>query len=120
MRASRVASGGAQALFEGLHDTVTWQGDRLRAADPYSYQGTLSGEGLILVPSARAWPRARKMVAPYQRTIIYTFAGSAPCGRPVGRLLRKHSAPWLAVRGRSCWLPSTRRGPPATSPGSSR
>jgi len=45
VRASRLASGGAQALFEGLHDTVTWQGDRLRAADPYSYQGTLSGRG---------------------------------------------------------------------------
>ena len=74
-RASRLAAGGAQALFEGLHDTITWQGDWFRAADPFSYKGTLSGEGLILVPSAMAWPRVRKMVAPYQPTIIYPVRG---------------------------------------------
>ena len=101
----RLAASGAQALFEGLHDTITWQGDRLRAADPFNYQGTLSGEGLILVPSAMAWPRARKMVAPYQPTIIYPArgvgtlweTGRPPSAEALGALVGRTRAQLLAA-----------------------
>ena len=95
-------------------------GDRLRAADPFNYQGMLSGEGLILVPSAMAWPRPARWSRRISRRLSTPLAASAPCGRPVGRLPRKHSAPSSAGRGRSCWLPSTRPGPPAALAGSSR
>lgn len=70
-RSRRLAMGGAAALFDDLHDTVTWHGDRLTATDPWHYSGSLSGEGLLLVPSVMAWPTVRKMVEPYQPVISY-------------------------------------------------
>lgn len=76
-RSRRLAIGGAHALFEDLHETVTWQGDRLSATDPWQYRGSLSGEGLLLVPSAMAWPSVRKMVEPYQPVIAYPVRGIA-------------------------------------------
>lgn len=76
-RSRRLAVGGARALFEDLHGTVTWHGGRLTAADRYHYAGALSGEGLLLVPSTMAWPDVRKMVEPYQPTIAYPARGIA-------------------------------------------
>lgn len=76
-RSRRLAAGGAHAVFDNLHETVTWHGDRLSAADPWSYSGELSGEGLLLVPSAMAWPTVRKMVEPYQPMIAYPARGIA-------------------------------------------
>jgi DNA-binding HxlR family transcriptional regulator len=76
-RSRRLAAGGTHALFQDLHPTVTWHGDRLAAADPWHYSGSLSGEGLLLVPSAMAWPTVRKMVAPYQPLIAYPARGAA-------------------------------------------
>lgn len=70
-RCRRLAVGGAAALFDDLHETVSWHGDRLTATDPWHYSGSLSGEGLLLVPSAMAWPAVRKMVEPYQPVISY-------------------------------------------------
>jgi DNA-binding transcriptional ArsR family regulator len=104
-RASRLAAGGAQALFDGLHDTISWREDRLEVSDPYDYRGTLSGEGLVLVPSAMAWPRVRKMVAPYQATLIYPVRGVGTLwetGRPqspeaLGALIGRTRAELLAA-----------------------
>lgn len=84
-RTQHLARGGARALFHDLHDTVTWHGDRLSAADSWDYSGALSGEGLLLVPSAMAWPGVRKMVEPYQPMIAYPARGIATLweiGRP--------------------------------------
>jgi DNA-binding transcriptional ArsR family regulator len=74
-RAQRIALGGAAALFEDLHETISWTGDRIHAADPWQYSGSLSGEGLLLVPSAMTWPRVRKMIEPYQPQISYPPRG---------------------------------------------
>jgi hypothetical protein len=74
-RAHRIAFGGAAALFEDLHDTVSWNGDRITAADPWHYTGSLSGEGLLLVPCVMTWPGARKMIEPYQPQIAYPPRG---------------------------------------------
>ncbi|HCT81524.1 MAG TPA: transcriptional regulator [Micromonosporaceae bacterium] len=76
-RSKRLAVGGAHALFEDLHETVTWNGDCLAATDPWNYSGSLSGEGILLVPSAMAWPTVRKMVEPYQPVIAYPARGIA-------------------------------------------
>ncbi|MGH2381565.1 MAG: DUF5937 family protein [Candidatus Limnocylindria bacterium] len=76
-RSRRLAMGGARALFDDLDETVTWHGDRLSATDPWAYSGALSGEGLLLVPSAMAWPTVRKMVEPYQPMIAYPARGIA-------------------------------------------
>lgn len=76
-RARRLTTGGAQALFDDLHDTVSWHDGQLVASDPWDYSGSLSGEGLLLIPSAMAWPTVRKMVAPYQPAIAYPARGIA-------------------------------------------
>jgi DNA-binding transcriptional ArsR family regulator len=76
-RSRRLALGGARALFEDLHETVTWHGDRLSAADPHHHSASLSGEGLLLAPSAMCWPAVRKMIKPYQPTITYPARGIA-------------------------------------------
>ena len=76
-RGRRLAAGGAKALFTDLHDTITWHGDRVRAADPYDYAGDLSGEGIVLVPSVMCWPNVRKNIAPYQPMLIYPARGVA-------------------------------------------
>jgi len=76
-RSRRLAMGGTHAVFDDLDETVTWHGDRLSATDPWTYSGALSGEGLLLVPSAMAWPTVRKMVAPYQPMIAYPARGIA-------------------------------------------
>src|SRR5713101_1035550 len=74
-RARRLTLGGAAALFDDLHETVTWHGDRLTAADPYEYSGALSGEGLLLVPAVMPWPNVRKLIEPYQPTLVYPVRG---------------------------------------------
>lgn len=76
-RSRQLALGGAHGLFEDLHDTIVWHGDRLTAADHWNYTGALHGEGLLLVPSAMAWPDVRKMVEPYQPVIAYPARGVA-------------------------------------------
>lgn len=74
-RSRRLAVGGTRALFEDLHETIAWQGGRLSAADPLGYSGSLSGEGLLLVPTVMTWPRVRKMIEPYQAMLAYPARG---------------------------------------------
>ncbi len=74
-RSRRLAVGGTRALFEDLHETIAWQGGRLSAADPFGYSGSLSGEGLLLVPAVMTWPRVRKMIEPYQPMLAYPARG---------------------------------------------
>jgi len=74
-RSRRLAVGGTRALFEDLHETIAWQGGRLSAADPFGYSGSLSGEGLLLVPTVMTWPRVRKMIEPYQPMLAYPARG---------------------------------------------
>lgn len=76
-RSRRLALGGARALFEDLHETVVWHGDRLSATDLFEHSGSLSGEGLLLVPSAMPWPDVRKMIEPYQPMLAYPARGIA-------------------------------------------
>jgi DNA-binding transcriptional ArsR family regulator len=76
-RSRRLATGGAQALFEDLHPSITWTTDRLTAADPWNFSGSTCGDGLLLVPSAMGWPTVRKLVAPYQPVIAYPARGVA-------------------------------------------
>jgi DNA-binding transcriptional ArsR family regulator len=81
-RAQQMTTGGMAALFEDLHETVTWQADRVRAEDPHDYAGPLRGEGLLLVPSVMSWPRVRKMIEPYQPQLTYPARGIATLWEP--------------------------------------
>lgn len=76
-RSRRLAEGGAAALFADLHQTIAWHGGRLRADDPYQYSGSLTGEGLLLVPAVMTWPGVRKMIEPYQPQLAYPARGIA-------------------------------------------
>ncbi len=74
-RARRMTAGGAAALFEDLHETIAWRAGRLTAADLSQYSGSLSGEGLLLVPTVMTWPGVRKMIEPYQPMLAYPARG---------------------------------------------
>lgn len=50
-RARQLAEGGATRLFDTLHPTVRWAGDRIIADDPWDIDLDLRGRGLPLVPS---------------------------------------------------------------------
>ena len=81
-RAQQMTTGGMAALFEDLHETVSWEADRVRAADAHEYAGSLGGEGLLLVPSVMSWPRVRKMIEPYQPQLTYPARGIATLWEP--------------------------------------
>jgi DNA-binding transcriptional ArsR family regulator len=76
-RSQRLAIGGARLLFEDLHASVSWLGERVSAADRHHHSAALSGQGLVLAPSVMCWPAVRKMIEPYQPTITYPARGIA-------------------------------------------
>jgi DNA-binding transcriptional ArsR family regulator len=76
-RSRRLAVGGARALFEDLHPTITWHGESLSVTDAHHHSGSLTGEGLLLTPCTMAWPTVRKMIDPYQPTMTYPPRGIA-------------------------------------------
>ncbi|MEV6521025.1 helix-turn-helix domain-containing protein [Longispora sp. NPDC051575] len=50
-RSRQLAEGGPRRLFDTLHPTVRWAGDRLLADDPWDLDLDLRGRGLPLMPS---------------------------------------------------------------------
>ncbi|MFL6071954.1 MAG: DUF5937 family protein [Mycobacteriales bacterium] len=78
-RARRLAEGGAHRLFDDLDPHLTWDTDTLYVTRRRQ-SGTLSldGRGLLLVPSAFAWPRLySKTAPPWQPTLRYPPRGVA-------------------------------------------
>lgn len=76
-RAHRLVTGGARALFADLNPAVTWADDRLRVdhRNVRARRG-LRGKGLLLVPSAFAWPRVFSISTPgWQPTLRYPPRG---------------------------------------------
>ena len=102
-RARRLATGGARALFEDLHETITWHGEWLSATDPHDHSGALSGEGLLLTPCTMAWPTVRKMIEPYQPTITYPPRGIATLWE-TGPAPTPHALAALIGRSRAAML----------------
>jgi len=108
-RSRRLALGGAHALFEDLHETVTWHGDRLSATDSWHYSGSLSGEGLLLVPSAMAWPTVRRWSSRTGRRSFIPLAPSRPSGRPDNSRHRRRSSLCSDEPAPAYSMPSTNR-----------
>lgn len=104
-RSRRIALDGAAGLFDDLHNSVTWHGDRLQINDPWQHSGPVSGDGLLLVPSAFTWPGVRKLVHPYQATMSYPVrgiatlweTGPAPDPGALGALIGRTRAQLLAL-----------------------
>ena len=78
-RARRLTTGGPAALFADLNPTVRWRDDRLLVEHPrVSARRGLRGKGLLLVPSAFAWPRVFSITVPgWQPTLRYPPRGVA-------------------------------------------
>lgn len=83
-RARRLTTGGAQALFADLNPTVRWHDDRLQLDHPLvTARRGLRGKGLLLVPSAFAWPRVFSITTPgWQPTLRYPPRGVAELWTP--------------------------------------
>ncbi|GII35182.1 ArsR/SmtB family transcription factor [Planotetraspora phitsanulokensis] len=86
-RSRRLAAGGVRELFEDLHPSVAWHGNRLVTDNRHhDYSGDITGDGLVLVPSAFNWRAVSIMYEPYQPMLSYPARGvgnlwsaGAPC-----------------------------------------
>jgi hypothetical protein len=74
-RSRRLAAGGVRELFADLHDSVAWHGDRLVIAHHWEHASALTGDGLVLVPSAFRGPQVGIICEPYQPTLWYPARG---------------------------------------------
>ncbi|MGH3165081.1 MAG: DUF5937 family protein [Trebonia sp.] len=82
-RGRRLAGHGIRAVFDGLHPHVRWASQTLRIRSSFTERLTLSGEGLLLVPSVFTWPDVQLMLdPPWQTTLIYPAPGVAAMWQP--------------------------------------
>ncbi|MFG2878178.1 DUF5937 family protein [Streptomyces sp. NPDC048337] len=74
----RLAAGGLEALFDGLHPDLRWHGDTdtLTIDKPGHHDRALGGDGLLLMPSAFVWPEVvGGYDPPWQPTLVYPARG---------------------------------------------
>ncbi|MFF1411320.1 DUF5937 family protein [Streptomyces sp. NPDC058289] len=97
----RLAAGGLEALFDGLHPDLSWSGNTLSIARRGHHDRSLDGQGLLLMPSAFVWPEVvGGYDPPWQPTLVYPARGigalwTAPAGpapRALARLLGRARA----------------------------
>lgn len=106
-RSRRLAVGGAAALFADLDETVRWHQGRVTVSDRFEYSGALTGQGLVLIPSAMAWPALRKFVHPYPATVVYPAraiatlweSGPPPAAEALTQLVGRTRAQLLTLLG---------------------
>jgi len=77
--AQALAFGGPEALFDDLHPSVRYSDGLLEVEKPFQIEGVVpGGRGILLVPSAFAWPRLYAIIEePWQPSLIYTPRGAA-------------------------------------------
>lgn len=74
--ARRLADGGMQRLFTGLHPKLSWSEGALTAVGHAAHLPEPAGQGLVLVPSVFFWPEAGSAFdPPWQPTVIYPARG---------------------------------------------
>lgn len=74
----RLAAGGLEALFDGLHPDLRWDGgtNTLTVERPAHHDRELGGQGLLLMPSAFVWPEVvGGYDPPWQPTLVYPARG---------------------------------------------
>lgn len=101
-RARQLAVGGLASLFADLHPRLRWSDGTLTLRTPEAdvRSRTLSGHGLLLMPSVFSWPDpVSGFAAPWQPTVIYPARGidglwQPPATTPnaLARLLGHHRA----------------------------
>ncbi|MEU3060751.1 ArsR/SmtB family transcription factor [Streptomyces subrutilus] len=124
----RLAAGGLEALFDGLHPDLRWHGESstLAIERRTHHDRSLGGRGLLLMPSAFGWPEVvGGYDPPWQPTVVYPARGIGalwaaapePTPRALARLLGPVRADVLcalhepasttALAHRLCLAPST-------------
>lgn len=74
--ARRLADGGMQRLFTGLHPKLSWSEGALTAAGHTTHLPEFGGQGLVLVPSVFFWPEAGTAFdPPWQPSVVYPARG---------------------------------------------
>jgi hypothetical protein len=78
--ARRLADGGMQRLFTGLHPKLSWSDGALTVTGPASGHVPQlpqpAGQGIVLVPSVFFWPEAGTAFdPPWQPTVVYPARG---------------------------------------------
>ncbi|MEU9497254.1 DUF5937 family protein [Streptomyces sp. NPDC048196] len=79
-RAYLLSTGGGRRLFADLDANLRWEGGRLAVRLRNNRSGTveLNGRGLVLAPSAFAWPRISLLTTPpWQPLLRYPARGTA-------------------------------------------
>ncbi|MFB7055756.1 DUF5937 family protein [Streptomyces vinaceus] len=72
----RLAAGGLEALFDGLHPDLRWSRGTLTIDRPTHHDRSLDGQGLLLMPSAFVWPEVvGGYDPPWQPTLVYPARG---------------------------------------------
>lgn len=87
-RGRRLASAGPAALFGDLHPGVSWSSDGRLTIDKSNAEAnyTLSGRGLVLVPSVFAWPHTYvKASSRWQPVLRYPTRGVGILWEQAGR-----------------------------------
>jgi len=104
----RLAEGGLDRLFAELHPRLRWNNGVLTREYGDDDHRDLTGEGLVLVPSAFKWDQVVVIVdPPWQPTVIYPARGLGNLWQPadsdrldaLGRLMGKTRAALLADLG---------------------
>ncbi|MEU6209556.1 DUF5937 family protein [Streptomyces sp. NPDC085612] len=83
----RLAAGGLEALFDGLHPDLSWDSSSLTLTieRPSHHERVLGGRGLLLMPSAFVWPQiAGGFDPPWQPTVVYPARGIGALWTPAG------------------------------------
>ncbi|MFJ2748720.1 DUF5937 family protein [Streptomyces sp. NPDC087297] len=84
----RLADGGLQSLFDGLHPDLSWDAPSLTLTIERRshHERVLGGRGLLLMPSAFVWPQiAGGFDPPWQPTVVYPARGIGALWTPVGQ-----------------------------------
>ncbi|KJK53679.1 ArsR family transcriptional regulator [Streptomyces sp. NRRL F-4428] len=83
----RLAAGGLDSLFDGLHPDLSWDAPSLTLTieRPSHHDRVLGGQGLLLMPSAFVWPGiAGGFDPPWQPTVVYPARGVGALWSPAG------------------------------------
>ena len=101
-RARALAAGGAVEALTDLHPLVTWEDGVLTLGRRHEQDVALAGRGLLLVPSAFAWPNAYAMTdPPWQPSVLYSPAGVGTLWDPDAARARPDALAALLGRGRA-------------------
>ncbi len=85
-RAAQLAAGGPLAALGDLHPDIAYRRGGLEVQRVWEQTVELGGRGLLLVPSAFAWPRLWTMIdPPWQPAIVYPARGAALLWAPPER-----------------------------------